>query len=212
MAADVDVVNAARASFGKFTTTMGPGDERLIGFLMRERHTSPFESVVFRFHVKAPMFVFNQWVRHRMSAYSVFSGRYSEHEQDFYVPDFVRTQVGKPGSYTFEPVADDLRVEFRDTVHVHNHMSYSMYEEAIQAGVAKEMARFLLPPTLYTQFIWTVNGHSLMNFLKLRMADDAQYEIREYANALNEYFAETMPVTHTAFEKYWIAPKDDETA
>src|SRR5919197_1603806 len=110
MASDLSVVNGARVSFARHKTEMDEGDEGLIRFLMRERHASPFEHAVFRFHVRAPIFVAREWFRHRWGSFNEFSMRYAKATDDFYVPDAddVRTQVGKPGAYSFEPVSPEL--------------------------------------------------------------------------------------------------------
>jgi thymidylate synthase (FAD) len=211
MADDLTVVNAARVSFATRKEVMDLSDEKLIQFLYRERHTSPFEHAVFRFHVRAPIFVVREWQRHRMASYNEQSGRYSTFEPVFYVPDYVRTQVGKPGAYTFEPMDVQNTADVKDVINIHNHMSYQMYVDLMEAGVAKEQARLVLPPTLYTEFWFTLNLHSLMNFLRLRNSEHAMYEIRQYAQAMEEYFAETMPVSYRAYERYsWHIIDEEE--
>lgn len=212
MADDLSVVNAARVSFGVRKQVMNLSDEKVLEFLMRERHTSPFEHAVFRFHVQAPIFVVREWQRHRMAAYNERSGRYTEFEELFYVPDYVRSQVGKPGSYSFQRLDPDTTSDVQQVITIHNHMSFNMYQDLMKAGVAKEQARLVLPNTLYTEFWFTVNAHSLMNFLKLRNDEHAMYEIRQFAIALEEYFAETMPVTHRNFLKHWRTPTEEELA
>lgn len=202
MADDLTVVNAARVSFATRKEVMDLSDEKLLMFLMRERHTSPFEHAVFRFHVRAPICVVREWERHRMASYNEQSGRYAEFKELFYVPDYVRTQVGKPGAYTFKPTDSQTRDEVRQIIDIHNHMSFNLYQDLMKAGVAKEQARLVLPNTLYTEFWFSVNALSLMNFLRLRNSDNAMYEIRQYAQALEEYFAEQMPVTYKAFKRF----------
>lgn len=212
MADDLAVVNAARVSFGARKEVMDLSDEKLLAFLMRERHTSPFEHAVFRFHVRAPIFVVREWQRHRMASYNEQSGRYTEFKELFYVPDYVRSQVGKPGAYTFQPLDDDTAQEAREVIGIHNHMSYNMYQDLIKAGVAKEQARLVLPNTLYTEFWFTTNALSLMNFLRLRNSEHAMYEIREYAKAIERDFAKQMPVTFRAFKRFqWhVIDEEDE--
>src|SRR5437588_8035652 len=118
MADDLSVVNGARVSFARRKTEMDEADEGLIRFLMRERHGTPFEHNSFRFHVRCPIFVAREWMRHRTNSFNEFSLRYAKATDDFWVPEVedVRTQVGKPGSYTFEPVSDELANEARDTM------------------------------------------------------------------------------------------------
>jgi thymidylate synthase (FAD) len=201
MADDLSVVNGARVSFARRKTEMSEADEGLIRFLMRERHMTPFEHNSFRFHVRCPIFVAREWFRHRIGSFNEFSMRYAKATDDFYVPeaDDVRTQVGKPGAYTFEPVDADLAERTREELReVYDH-AYSTYERLVEAGVARELARLVMPVGAYTEFYWTVNARSLMNFISLRAADAAQREIRRYAEAVERLFAEKMPVTYDAF-------------
>jgi thymidylate synthase (FAD) len=168
---------------------------------MRDRHGSPFEHNAFRFHVRCPIFVAREWFRHRIGSFNEFSLRYARATEDFYVPDAtdVRTQVGKPGAYTFEPVDDELAERTRDELRELYEQAYATYERLVEAGVARELARSALPVGAYTQFYWTVNARSLMNFVSLRNSEFAQLEIRRYAEAVEAFFAERMPVTHAAF-------------
>jgi thymidylate synthase (FAD) len=193
MADDLSVANSARVSFAKRKEAMDESDAGLIRFLMRDRHGTPFEHNAFRFHVRCPLFVAREWFRHRVGSFNEESARYHQLEGDFYVPapEDVRSQVGKPGSYTFERVRGDLAAHYEE--------AYRLYRELIDRGLAKELARCVLPMGTFTQFYWTVNARSLMNFLSLRAADTAQLEIRRYAEALETFFAETMPVTYEAF-------------
>jgi thymidylate synthase (FAD) len=115
-------------------------------------------------------------------------------------------------SYTYESLDEPTSQDVRDVINIHNHMSYGMYEDLMKAGVAKEQARAVLPPTIYTEFWITVNAHSLMNFLRLRNDEHAQWETRQYAKAMEEIFAEQMPVTYRAFKRFtWhvIAEEED---
>jgi thymidylate synthase (FAD) len=204
MADDLAVVNAARVSFAKRVTELGDADRGLVRFLMRERHSTPFEHGVFRFHVKCPIFVAREWMRHRAGSFNEHSARYSELPDEFYVPaaEDVRTQVGKPGSYSFEPVDDELAQATRDALEQSYRDAYDTYRGLIDQGVAREVARMALPVGIYTQFHWTLNARSLMNFLSLRNAETAQREIRRFAEAVELHFAAHMPVTHAAFVEY----------
>jgi thymidylate synthase (FAD) len=201
MADDLAVVNGARVSFARRREELDEADEGLIRFLMRERHASPFEHAVFRFHVRCPIFVAREWFRHRWSSFNEFSMRYARATEDFYVPEpeDVRTQVGKPGAYSFEPVDDDLAEEAREELRAVYETAFSTYERLVERGVARELARAVLPVGAYTEFYWTVNARALMNFVSLRAAETAQREIRRYAEAVERLFAERMPVTHAAF-------------
>jgi thymidylate synthase (FAD) len=201
MADDLSVVNAARVSFAQRSEEMGERDHGLIRFLMRERHGTPFEHNAFRFHVKLPIFVMREWARHRIGSFNEWSARYSQLEPEFYIPEAqdVRTQVGKPGSYSFDPVDPELAEHTRSTQRAVYEHAYAAYVDLLDQGVAKEVARNVLPVAIYTQFYWTVNARSLMNFLSLRNAATAQREIRHYAAAVEQLFAQTMPITHSAF-------------
>jgi thymidylate synthase (FAD) len=201
MADDLSVANSARVSFAKRKDVLDESDEGLIRFLMRDRHGTPFEHNAFRFHVRCPLFVAREWFRHRVGSFNEESARYHQLEGDFYVPDAeaVRSQVGKPGAYTFEPLPADEAEAVRAELEAHYEDAYRRYEDLIARGVAKEIARCVLPMATFTQFFWTVNARSLMNFLSLRNAPTAQYEIRRYAEALETFFADRMPVTYDAF-------------
>jgi thymidylate synthase (FAD) len=201
MADDLSVVNAARVSFARHKDAMDESDEGLVRFLMRDRHGTPFEHNGFRFHVRCPIFVAREWFRHRVGSFNEFSMRYARATDDFYVPapEDVRSQVGKPGAYSFEPVEAELAEQTRAALEdVYDH-AYATYERLVEAGVARELARCALPVGAYTEFYWTVNARALMNFVSLRAAETAQREIRRYAEAVERFLAEKMPVTHAAF-------------
>jgi thymidylate synthase (FAD) len=204
MADDLSVVNGARVSFAVRKEVMDERDKGLIRFLMRDRHGSPFEHNSFRFHIRAPIFVAREWFRHRVGSFNEESARYHKLKSDFYVPaaDAVRSQVGKPGSYSFEPVDQALAEDARATLRRIYAQLYDEYQALIDKGVAKELARAVLPFGIYTQFYWTLNARSLMNFLSLRNSINAQYEIRTYAEAVERLFASRMPVTYACFEEF----------
>jgi thymidylate synthase (FAD) len=201
MADDLSVVNGARVSFARRKEEMDESDEGLIRFLMRDRHGTPFEHNSFRFHIRCPIFVAREWMRHRVGSFNEFSLRYAKASDDFYVPeaDDVRSQVGKPGAYSFEPVPDDVAETTREQLQAVYDTAYRTYQELVELGVARELARCVLPVGAYTEFYWTVNARSLMNFLSLRNAETAQREIRRYAEACERFLEEKMPVTYAAF-------------
>jgi thymidylate synthase (FAD) len=201
MADDLSVVNGARVSFARHKTEMDDSDGGLIRFLMRERHGTPFEHNAFRFHIRAPIFVAREWFRHRVGSFNEFSMRYAKATDDFYVPEpeDVRTQVGKPGAYSFEQLPDDVAETTRAELRRVYETAFATYEQLVELGVARELARAVLPVGAYTEFFWTVNARALMNFLSLRNAETAQREIRRYAEACEHFFAERMPVTYQAF-------------
>jgi thymidylate synthase (FAD) len=201
MASDLSVVNGARVSFARHKTEMDESDEGLIRFLMRDRHGTPYEHNAFRFHVRAPLFVAREWFRHRVGSFNEFSMRYAKASDEFYVPapEDVRSQVGKPGAYSFEPVAPELAEQTREELQAVYDAAYATYTRLVEQGVARELARLVMPMGAYTEFYWTVNARSLMNFVSLRAAETAQREIRRYAEACERFLAEKMPVTHSAF-------------
>jgi thymidylate synthase (FAD) len=201
MASDLSVANAARVSFARRKEVLDEADEGLIRFLMRDRHGTPFEHNAFRFHVRCPIFVAREWFRHRIGSFNEFSMRYARATDEFYIPEAedVRSQVGKPGAYSFEPVDPELAELTRDELRAVYEHAYSTYERLVDAGVAREVARCVIPVGAYTEFYWTVNARALMNFVSLRAAETAQREIRRYAEAVESFLAEKMPVTHAAF-------------
>ena len=201
MASDLSVVNGARVSFARRKEEMDDSDAGLIRFLMRDRHGTPFEHNAFRFHIRCPIFVAREWMRHRVGSFNEFSLRYAKATDDFYVPDAedVRSQIGKPGAYTFETVEPDLAEHTRDALREVYEHAYSTYERLVEAGVAREVARSVLPVGAYTEFYWTVNARSLMNFVSLRAAETAQREIRRYAEAVERFLELHMPITYAAF-------------
>ncbi|TMM26838.1 MAG: FAD-dependent thymidylate synthase [Actinobacteria bacterium] len=209
MASDLSVVNGARVSFARHKAEMDESDEGLIRFLMRDRHGTPFEHNAFRFHVRAPLFVAREWFRHRVGSFNEFSMRYAKASDEFYVPEpeDVRSQVGKPGAYSFETVEPELAEQTREDLQAVYDAAYETYTRLVEQGVARELARLVMPMGAYTEFYWTVNARSLMNFVSLRAAQTAQREIRRYAEACERFLAEKMPVTHAAFvENDRVAP------
>jgi thymidylate synthase (FAD) len=188
-------------SFARRKEEMDESDEGLIRFLIRDRHGTPFEHNAFRFHIRAPIFVVREWMRHRVGSFNEFSMRYAKATSDFYVPevDDVRSQVGKPGAYSFEPVDPELAEQTREELQAVYEQAFETYERLVELGVARELARSVMPVGAYTEFYWTVNARALMNFVSLRAAETAQREIRRYAEAVETFLAERMPVTHAAF-------------
>ncbi len=201
---DLAIVNAARVSF--LGESKGPQrDKRLLLYLLRNRHTSPFEMVEFKFRVRAPLVAWWQWVRHRTWNMNAQSGRYTPfQENDFYVPDIWRKQSrdNKQASEGAIPPAESDALN--EKLLNHYDQSYRLYAEALQRGVSKEMARLFLPGfSVYYTWVAKVDAHNLMHFLRLRMADEAQYEIRVYAQAIHEqFFKPALPWTAEAFERY----------
>lgn len=201
MADDLYVVNSARVSFHNRHEQVDESDIGLIGYLMKHRHGTPFEHNAFMFHVKAPIFIFREWQRHRIGSFNEWSARYSELQPEFYIPDtlHVRKRVGKPGRYTYEPMDREEADFWRERLGHELAEAYMSYKIALEAGIAPELARLHLPVAIYSEMYWTVNARSLMNFLNLRNAPTAQWEIQQYAGVLETFFAEKMPVTYEAF-------------
>ncbi len=203
MGSDVSVVQAARVSYGQGTKGE-ERDRRLIHYLMTHDHGTPFEMAVFKFHVKAPLFVARQWFRHRIGSFNEISGRYTAYPMEFYVPERLRRpaednrQKSVFGGFSPEEETRGLAL-LKDAA----AQAFSVYRDLLEMGVARELARIVLPLSTYTQYYWAVNARSLMNFLRLRMAEDAQWEIRQYARKIYRVFASHMPWTAEAFrEKY----------
>jgi thymidylate synthase (FAD) len=205
---DLSVVNAAKVSFAKQSDGFGDDEQRVLNFLLRERHGSPFEHNFFKFHVRAPIFVVREWQRHRIgTSYNEESGRYVELRPDFYIPEEARIQEGKPGSYVFEDGTDEQTEQLRTATMLHSKNCYKHYKSLLDAGIAKEQARIVLPLNTYTEFYFSCNSRSLMNFLELRMSPHAMYEIRKYAEAMYKLWKEAMPYTAAAFKEHgFVAP------
>ncbi len=208
MGGDLGVVDAARVSYGG-ASKGEEADKKLISYLLAHAHLTPFEHAVFKFHVNAPIFVARQWFRHRFAAYNEISYRYTQAKDEFYIPAAWRAQDRKNKQGSIETPSLDheaLTKEFAEEI----RRASRLYEEMIAAGVAREMARMILPVNLYTQFYWTVNARSLMNFVSLRADEHAQWEIRQYAQALADIFRRTMPWTYEAFLRHaWRGKNPD---
>lgn len=203
MGSDLDIVNAARISYNKKHEAMEKGDDRLIHFLLRNRHGSPFEMPIFKFQIRAPITVIRELQRHRLSSMNEISGRYVKLEMGAYVPhpSAVRTQVGKAGNYSYEPM-EELGEWVADHMQQCYNVAYECYEMLLENGVARELARNVLPLGTFSEFVWQINARALMNFISLRSADNAMYEIRQYSEAIEKMFADILPTTYEAFIEY----------
>jgi thymidylate synthase (FAD) len=201
---DLAIVNAARVSF--LGESKGSDkDKKLLFYLLRNQHTSPFEMVEFKFRVRAPLVTWWQWVRHRTWNFNAQSGRYTPFEEnDFYVPDAWRKQAANNKQASEGEVDSETNVKLTQKLLSHYEQGFQLYEEALKAGVSKELARLYLPGfSVYYTWVAKVDAHNLMQFLKLRMASDAQYEIRVYAQAIyTAFFKSALPWTAEAFEEY----------
>lgn len=195
---DLEIANAARVSYGKLSSTFTDRDKILINFLLEHEHTSPFEHNQLSFRVKCPIFVARQWMRHRMSSYNEISYRYVKSALEFYIPKNWRYQHAvnrqcSEGEFYDQEALELYKASLASAVQA--------YECLLEKGVAREIARGVLPVCTYTSFIYTVNLHSLMHFLKLRLPSDAQPEIRSYAQGLLELAMPHFPVSLDAWTK-----------
>ena len=217
MGDDLSILQMARMSYGK--GTKGTNDDRaLLRYLMRHQHTSPFEGCVIKLHVKLPIFVMRQWVRHRTASLNEYSARYSIMPDEFYMPEASQLAVhstdnkqGRGDALTPEQSADVLALLRQDAEH-----GFSTYHRLLNAdengaaldpdgiGIARELARIGLPLSTYTQMYWQTNLHNLMHFLRLRADPHAQWEIRVFAEKILDIMADWVPVTHEAFRDYQL--------
>lgn len=201
MGDDSSIVHAARVSY-QAGTKVKRSDAGLIDYLVRKQHTSPIEQVQLTFHIKMPLFVFGQLVRHRTASLNAQSARYSVMKDEFYIPDRARKQseVNRQGSVMTDDRA--LTHRMRAIMEEITRISYSAYESLLEAGVAREMSRIILPQNLYTEFYWTQDLHNLLHLLKLRLDGHAQWEIQQYAQAMFELTHKVAPLTVEAWERH----------
>ena len=198
---DHAVVQAARVSFNEGIKTCEQ-DKKLIDFLVKNKHTSPFEMVKFKFHIKAPIFIQRQWIRHRTANVNEISGRYSVLTDDFYIPDVIHKQ----GKFN-KQMSGEILIDEETNIMYNEYMSnsfkqYNTYKMLLKKGVSKEMARIGLPLNMYTEFYWCIDLHNLLNFIKLRSASNAQLEIKEYASSIKNLIKDLCPNTIESFDKY----------
>lgn len=200
---DNAICQMARVSYGAGTKTVNE-DRGLIRYLMEHAHTSPFEGCVLKLHLKMPIFVARQWVRHRTASMNEYSLRYSEMRDEFYVPELSEIQLqsaaNKQGS--MEGLSEVVQDEFRLMVEQSNRECMDDYKESIEQGIAREMARITLPLTSYTEFYWQTNLHNLLHFLRLRCDSHAQKQIRDYADPILNIVKLWTPITAEAFNDF----------
>lgn len=204
MGDDSSIVQAARVSYGTGTKKVHE-DRGLIRYLLRHLHTTPFEMVEFKFHVKLPIFVARQWIRHRTANVNEYSGRYSEMKDEFYVPslDQIRPQsiVNKQGRGE-EAFPQEQAEAIAERMRTTQDGLYDEYQDLLGENLAREIARINLPVSNYTEWYWKVDLHNLFHFLKLRIDPHAQYEIRVYGEAMAGIVRQIVPVAYEAFEDY----------
>ena len=202
LGSDQRIVQAARVSYGEGTKTYRQ-DKGLINYLMRNDHTSPFEQVVFTFHVKMPIFVARQWTRHRTARMNEISGRYSVMKDEVYLPAAkdiaMQSEDNKQGRKS-EPVPPEMAEAVIAVMKEDGERAFENYHRLLDMGIAREIARIDLPLSLYTEFYWEIDLHNLFHFLALRLDAHAQYEIREYAKVILEIVKKVAPLASEAFE------------
>ena len=203
---DSRIVQSARVSYGEGTKSYRE-DKGLIDYLLRNDHTSPFEQVSFTFHIKMPIVVARQWIRHRTAKVNEISGRYSVMASEFYVPAeediALQSDDNKQGRMN-EPVSAELAKEVQDIISAEQERIYETYTKLLDMGLARELARINLPLSLYTEWYWTMDLHNLFHFLRLRMDAHAQKEIRVYADTIFEIVKKITPMAAEAFEKHLL--------
>ena len=211
MGNDSSIVQAARVSYGKGTKTT-QDDVALIRYLLKHKHTTPFEMCEIKLHIKAPIFIARQWLRHRTASVNEYSARYSIIEEEYYVPatENIRKQSSSNKQGRGEALSTEESQEIQNKMDQVTQNCFALYNEFIKIDdnnnelVAKELARSILPVNIYTQFYWKIDLHNLMHFLRLRCDSHAQYEIREYANIILDLLKLWLPHTHQAFLDYHI--------
>ena len=205
MGGDDAIVQSARVSYGKGTSKVSQ-DRGLIRYLMRHRHSTPFEMVEFKFHCKMPIFVARQWVRHRTANINEYSLRYSEARDEFYYPDpnhiEFQSAVNKQGR--MGEVDEDLKKKVQAYFKEISDRSFEIYCELNEAGVARELARAVLPVNLYTEWYWKNDLHNLLHFIGLRSDGHAQYEIRVFSDAMDSYVKKVAPFAWEAYQDYAV--------
>lgn len=201
---DQRIVQSARVSYGAGTKTYRQ-DRGLIRYLLRNEHTSPFEQVILTFHIKMPIFVARQWIRHRTARLNEISGRYSVLRDEFYVPDgeniSFQSSDNKQGR-SEEPVSPEEQNRIAAELRAAQQNAYGDYEKLLESGLARELARINLPVSVYTELYWQMDLHNLFHFLRLRMDAHAQYEIRAYAEQIFEITKRVAPLACEAFEDF----------
>ena len=199
MGDDASVAASARVSYNKDESSWGyEKNAKLLSYLYKNKHSSPFEHVVMTFHVKAPIFVLRQWQRHRTWSYNELSYRYTKAEQEFYIPD-IKT-IGVQSKKNKQMRELDPLIPYTDEESLYRYVqscksSVDIYEKLLDAGWPREIARSCLPQSMYTRMYATVDLHNLLHFIKLRDKPDAQWEIQQYAKALKKLASEVAPVT-----------------
>lgn len=202
MGNDKSIVEAARVSFNNDKIEYEKNrDEKLISYLLKNKHSSPFEHVVFKFHVNAPLFVARQWMRHRTFSYNEISRRYTSENLEFYIPKYYRKQSADNKQASDGKVEENWSTVLDEKVRIHIEKSVSLYEEMIDKGVAREQSRIVLPQTMYTRFYVTGNLWNWLHFIDLRDHEHSQWEIRQYAKEIKILISNYNPITIDIWNK-----------
>lgn len=201
---DRRIVQAARVSYGEGTKTQRK-DQALINYLLMNDHTSPFEQVVLTYHIKMPIFVARQWVRHRTARLNEISGRYSILNNDYYIPSpehiSLQSSDNKQGR-SDKPAGDELLNTVTGWFQAEKIRTYQTYQSMIDSGIARELARMVLPLNIYTEIYWQIDLHNLFHFIRLRLDQHAQVEIRKYAEILLMTAEKVAPMAVEAFKNH----------
>lgn len=205
MGSDLDIVRNARVSYdAEWRTGEDEGkDAKLIDYLVKNHHTSPLECVTFTFDIKAPIFVFRQWHRHRTWAYNEVSARYSELPEEYYIPEV--SQITTQSASNKQMRTDEIHPHaelYQRMIAAQCEEAFTVYQEMLRSGVPRELARGVLPMNTYSHMFGTVSLHNLASFLRLRLHSHAQYEIRVYAQAMLDLIEPLVPVTVAALRRH----------
>ena len=212
MGDDASIVQAARVSYGKGTKKLNQ-DKNLINYLLSHKHTTPFEMNEIKFHIKLPIFVARQWIRHRTANVNEYSARYSILDNEFYIPknQDIKPQSKQNNQGREGDLDNELRKEYVTQIRDNSQNNFSLYHNLLNSsekgeviddqkiGIARELARMVLPLNAYTQWYWKIDLHNLMHFLALRFDPHAQYEIRVYAKIMTDILKKWVPLTYEAF-------------
>ena len=199
MGTDGDIVDAARISYDRKGRTQ---DRALIRYLFRHRHTSPFEMCEMKFELKMPIFVARQWVRHRTASMNEVSARYTELPNEMFVPESFAVQSTNNKQGRGDAYSEQENSHLRNVMRSNNRSSYEQYEANLRVGMAREQAREVLNFNVYTKFVWKLDLHNLLHFLKLRTDAHAQQEIRDYADVIEDMVMECFPYAWEAWNDY----------
>ncbi|HHS50838.1 MAG TPA: FAD-dependent thymidylate synthase [candidate division Zixibacteria bacterium] len=208
LGSDERIVQSARVSYGEGTTSFRR-DRQLIRYLYENEHTSPFEQVVFTFHIKLPIFVARQWIRHRTARLNEVSGRYSVLPDEFYIP--VKSRIRAQDNVNRQGSAEELPPEAQETaiadIERACNSAFEAYHKLLDHGVAREVARIVLPLNTYTEWYWQMDLRNLFHFLKLRLDEHAQWEIRQYAEVIAQIVEKIVPISFEAFRDYTLSKR-----